>query len=74
MRQHEVTFPFKRYQIQPVWRKSDLTAERIQNATRSSTSAMDVVLVGSDSLVYEAELAQIYDEVFAIGIRSWGWK
>lgn len=60
MRQHEVTFPFKRYQIQPVWR-----ADRPQKGRYQEFYQCDVDVVGSDSLVYEAELAQIYDEVFA---------
>ncbi|MCB0614037.1 MAG: ATP phosphoribosyltransferase regulatory subunit, partial [Phaeodactylibacter sp.] len=60
MRQHEITFPFKRYQIQPVWR-----ADRPQKGRYQEFYQCDVDVVGSDSLVYEAELAQIYDEVFA---------
>lgn len=65
MHQHEITFPFKRYQIQPVWR-----ADRPQKGRYQEFYQCDVDVVGSDSLVYEAELAQIYDEVFArLGIR-----
>lgn len=60
MHQHEITFPFKRYQIQPVWR-----ADRPQKGRYQEFYQCDVDVVGSDSLLYEAELAQIYDEVFA---------
>ena len=60
MHQNEITFPFKRYQIQPVWR-----ADRPQKGRYQEFYQCDVDVVGSDSLVYEAELAQIYDEVFA---------
>lgn len=60
MHQHEITFPFKRYQIQPVWR-----ADRPQKGRYQEFYQCDVDVVGSDSLVYEAELVQIYDEVFA---------
>ncbi|MCB0606820.1 MAG: histidine--tRNA ligase, partial [Lewinella sp.] len=59
MRQNELSFPFKRYQIQPVWR-----ADRPQRGRYQEFYQCDVDVVGSDSLVYEAELAQIYDEVF----------
>ncbi len=60
MHQNEITFPFKRYQIQPVWR-----ADRPQKGRYQEFYQCDVDVVGSDSLMYEAELAQIYDEVFA---------
>ena len=60
MHQNEISFPFKRYQIQPVWR-----ADRPQRGRYREFYQCDVDVVGSDSLVYEAELAQIYDEVFA---------
>jgi histidyl-tRNA synthetase len=59
MHQNEITFPFKRYQIQPVWR-----ADRPQKGRYREFYQCDVDVVGSDSLVYEAELVQIYDEVF----------
>jgi histidyl-tRNA synthetase len=60
MYQHEISFPFKRYQIQPVWR-----ADRPQKGRYQEFYQCDVDVVGSDSLVYEAELTQIYDEVFS---------
>ena len=59
MHQNEISFPFKRYQIQPVWR-----ADRPQKGRYQEFYQCDVDVVGSDSLVLEAELAQIYDEVF----------
>ena len=60
MHQNEIAFPFKRYQIQPVWR-----ADRPQKGRYQEFYQCDVDVVGSSSLMYEAELAQIYDEVFA---------
>jgi len=59
MHKNELTFPFKRYQIQPVWR-----ADRPQRGRYREFYQCDVDVVGSDALMYEAELAQIYDEVF----------
>lgn len=65
MRQNDITFPFKRYQIQPVWR-----ADRPQKGRYREFYQCDVDIVGSDSLMYEAELLSIYDEVFAkLGLR-----
>lgn len=65
MNQQELTFPFKRYQIQPVWR-----ADRPQKGRYQEFYQCDVDVVGSDSLMYEAELASIYDEVFAkLGLK-----
>lgn len=60
MHQNNIAFPFKRYQIQPVWR-----ADRPQKGRYQEFYQCDVDVVGSDSLVYEAELVQIYDEVFS---------
>ncbi|MEM6321112.1 MAG: histidine--tRNA ligase [Bacteroidota bacterium] len=60
MHQNEISFPFKRYQVQPVWR-----ADRPQKGRYQEFYQCDVDVVGSDSLMYEAELVQIYDEVFA---------
>ncbi len=60
MNQNDIAFPFKRYQIQPVWR-----ADRPQRGRYREFYQCDVDVVGSDSLVYEAELTQIYDEVFS---------
>jgi histidyl-tRNA synthetase len=60
MHQNDIVFPFKRYQIQPVWR-----ADRPQRGRYREFYQCDVDVVGSNSLMYEAELVQIYDEVFA---------
>lgn len=66
MHQNDLAFPFKRYQIQPVWR-----ADRPQKGRYQEFYQCDVDVVGSESLSYEAELVQIYDEVFAaLGIRT----
>ena len=59
MHQNDIVFPFKRYQIQPVWR-----ADRPQRGRYREFYQCDVDVVGSNSLVYEAELVQIYDELF----------
>lgn len=59
MHQNELQFPFKRYQIQPVWR-----ADRPQKGRYQEFYQCDIDVIGSDSLIYEAELAQIYLEVF----------
>jgi histidyl-tRNA synthetase len=59
MNQNELAFPFKRYQIQPVWR-----ADRPQKGRYQEFYQCDVDVVGSESLVYEAELVQIYFQVF----------
>lgn len=60
MHQNDIAFPFKRYQIQPVWR-----ADRPQKGRYQEFFQCDADVVGSGSLMYEAELARIYDEVFA---------
>lgn len=57
--QNELVFPFKRYQIQPVWR-----ADRPQKGRYREFYQCDVDVVGSDSLINELELVQIVDEVF----------
>ncbi|PWE01339.1 histidine--tRNA ligase [Marinilabilia rubra] len=63
--QNELSFPFKRYQIQPVWR-----ADRPQKGRYREFFQCDVDVVGSDSLFNEVELIQIVDEVFQkLGIR-----
>lgn len=59
MHQNEISFPFKRYAIQPVWR-----ADRPQKGRYQEFYQCDVDVVGSKSLMYEAELVSIYDEVF----------
>lgn len=57
--QSELSFPFKRYQIQPVWR-----ADRPQKGRYREFYQCDVDVVGSDSLLNEVELIQIVDEVY----------
>jgi histidyl-tRNA synthetase len=57
--QNEITFPFKRYQIQPVWR-----ADRPQKGRYREFFQCDVDVVGSNSLINEVELIQIVDEVY----------
>ncbi len=59
MHRNEITFPFKRYQIQPVWR-----ADRPQRGRYREFFQCDADVVGSDSLLNEVELIQIIDEVF----------
>ena len=56
--QNEITFPFKRYQIQPVWR-----ADRPGKGRYREFYQCDVDIVGSDSLLCEVEFIQIYNEV-----------
>lgn len=56
---NDITFPFKRFQIQPVWR-----ADRPQKGRYREFYQCDVDVVGSDSLLNEAELIQIIDEAF----------
>mgnify|MGYP000934259225 CR=1 FL=1 len=60
MHQNELTFPFKRYQIQPVWR-----ADRPQKGRYREFYQCDADVVGSDSLFQEVELIQLYDAVFS---------
>jgi len=55
----KITFPFRRYQIQPVWR-----ADRPQKGRYREFYQCDVDVVGSDSLLNELELIQIVDEVY----------
>lgn len=59
MHQNELSFPFKRYAIQPVWR-----ADRPQKGRYQEFYQCDADVVGSESLVYEAELMQLFDVVF----------
>lgn len=58
--QNEIEFPFKRYQIQPVWR-----ADRPQKGRFREFYQCDADVVGSTSLWQEVELVQLYDSVFA---------
>ena len=65
MHRDELQLPFKRYQIQPVWR-----ADRPQKGRYREFYQCDADVVGSDSLLNEVELMQIVDEVFKrFGIR-----
>ncbi|GAE15105.1 histidyl-tRNA synthetase [Bacteroides pyogenes JCM 6292] len=65
MHREDIAFPFKRYQIQPVWR-----ADRPQKGRYREFYQCDADVVGSDSLVNEVELMQIIDTVFSrFGIR-----
>ena len=65
MHREELQLPFKRYQIQPVWR-----ADRPQKGRYREFYQCDADVVGSDSLLNEVELMQIVDTVFArFGIR-----
>ncbi|UAB75454.1 histidine--tRNA ligase [Mesoflavibacter sp. SCSIO 43206] len=57
--QNEIEFPFKRYQMQPVWR-----ADRPQKGRFREFYQCDADVVGSNSLWQEVELVQLYDEVF----------
>ncbi|MBK3518742.1 histidine--tRNA ligase [Carboxylicivirga marina] len=59
--QNEISFPFKRYQIQPVWR-----ADRPQKGRYREFFQCDVDVVGSNSLLNEVELIQIVDEVYRL--------
>lgn len=59
MNRNEITFPFKRYQMQPVWR-----ADRPQKGRYREFWQCDADVVGSDSLLNEVDLILIYIEVF----------
>jgi histidyl-tRNA synthetase len=62
---NEINFPFKRYQIQPVWR-----ADRPQKGRYREFYQCDADVVGSDSLMNEVELVQMIDAVFGrFGLR-----
>lgn len=65
MHREELSFPFKRYQIQPVWR-----ADRPQKGRYREFYQCDADVVGSNSLLNEVELMQIIDTVFSrFGVR-----
>jgi histidyl-tRNA synthetase len=65
MHRNEIDFPFKRFQIQPVWR-----ADRPQKGRYREFFQCDADVVGSDSLLNEVELIQLIDEVFKrFGLR-----
>jgi histidyl-tRNA synthetase len=58
--QHEITFPFKRFQIQPVWR-----ADKPQKGRYREFYQCDADIIGSNSLVNEVELVQLMDDVYS---------
>ncbi len=60
MNRNELTFPFKRYQIQPVWR-----ADKPQKGRYREFYQCDVDVIGSNSLLNEAELVKVSDTVFS---------
>ncbi len=60
MHQNEISFPFKRYQIQPVWR-----ADRPQKGRFREFYQCDADIIGASSLLQEVELIQLYDAVFS---------
>lgn len=68
--QNELTFPFKRYQIQPVWR-----ADRPQRGRYQEFYQCDADVVGSDSLLYEVDFVMLFDEVLTnLGIPDFTIK
>ena len=70
MHQNDITFPFKRFQIQPVWR-----ADRPQKGRYREFYQCDVDVVGSDSLLNEAEFVLIYDEALSsLGLKDFTVK
>lgn len=70
MHKNDITFPFKRYQIQPVWR-----ADRPQRGRYREFYQCDADVVGSDSLLNEAEFVIIYREVLTqLGLKDFTIK
>jgi len=70
MHQNDITFPFKRFQVQPVWR-----ADRPQKGRYREFFQCDADVVGSDSLLNEAEFVLIYDEALGkLGLRDFTIK
>jgi histidyl-tRNA synthetase len=70
MHQNEIAFPFKRFQVQPVWR-----ADRPQKGRYREFYQCDADVVGSDSLLNEAEFVLIYDEALSeLGLRDFTIK
>ena len=70
MHQNEITFPFKRFQVQPVWR-----ADRPQKGRYREFYQCDADVVGSDSLLNEAEFIMIYDEALTkLGLKDFTIK
>ena len=67
MNHNQLTFPFKRYQLQPVWR-----ADRPQKGRYREFYQCDADVVGSNSLLNEVELVLIYQQVFVqLGIKNY---
>ena len=60
MNQHAITFPFRRYQVQPVWR-----ADRPQKGRYREFYQCDADVVGTDSLTCEAEIVMMLEDVFS---------
>ena len=70
MHQNDISFPFKRFQIQPVWR-----ADRPQRGRYREFYQCDADVVGSDSLLNEAEFVLIYQEALSkLGLRDFTIK
>jgi histidyl-tRNA synthetase len=70
MHQNEIAFPFKRFQVQPVWR-----ADRPQRGRYREFYQCDADVVGSDSLLNEAEFVMIYDEALSrLGLKDFSIK
>jgi len=68
--QNEISFPFKRFQVQPVWR-----ADRPQKGRYREFYQCDADVVGSDSLINEAEFVLIYDEALSsMGLKDFTIK
>lgn len=70
MNQHEITFPFRRYQIQPVWR-----SDRPQKGRYCEFYQCDADVVGTNALVCEAEIILMINEVIdTLGIKDYSIK
>jgi histidyl-tRNA synthetase len=68
--QHEINFPFKRFQIQPVWR-----ADRPQKGRYREFYQCDCDIIGSDSLINEFDLVKIFDEGLSnLGLNDFNIK
>ena len=70
MNHGQITFPYKRYQIQPVWR-----ADRPQKGRYREFTQCDADIVGSTALINEVDLANIYHAVFSkLGLKEYSLK
>lgn len=70
MNQHELSFPFRRYQIQPVWR-----ADRPQKSRYREFYQCDADIIGTDSLICEIELLLLYQTVFTqLGLQGFSLR